>query len=417
MPLLDEWHPVGEEDQAIKDAFGKVLIEGPNSFVKGEPESPTFILKTKGYYDLQLYVLGGIRFPDSNAKFEGFYPKKGVQVLEDIDPGIHDFTRDTVVSIAQQCKDFVEKGLGRLTTLASGTITYAEEAMGLLKLEGETSFRDQIPILLDPKYKTQPKDDEFKEALEGATMVLNRLREIAKEKQGDTLGVVDLLTAFVVKTTENKREAELLQQQFRDGPVIDRITKDKRIDKNGNPIKPFTELLDAEINRLQNEIEEEIKRAAYERDVMAKHDGNVFAGADGDIIGAIMDAYTYHLAQKKYNEMIELEKTHTKEQTDVRRYITMVRALLLHMETLVPQMGKALKAAEELHDLFKSQAQNFDTLSMKLGGIQTGVDAEALKYRKAWITTNIDKSVQKLEEIKQAALEFDKTAKITVVDG
>jgi hypothetical protein len=49
-----------------------------------------------------------------------------------------------------------------IATLASGTITYAEEAMGLLKLEGETSFKDQIPVLLDPKYKTQPKDDEFK---------------------------------------------------------------------------------------------------------------------------------------------------------------------------------------------------------------------------------------------------------------
>ncbi|GFF68613.1 hypothetical protein IFM47457_02123 [Aspergillus lentulus] len=29
--LADEWHPVGEDGKAIKDAFGKVLIEGPNS--------------------------------------------------------------------------------------------------------------------------------------------------------------------------------------------------------------------------------------------------------------------------------------------------------------------------------------------------------------------------------------------------
>jgi hypothetical protein len=46
----DNWYPVGEDDKAIKDAFGKILIEGPNSFVKGEPDSPSFILKTKGYY-------------------------------------------------------------------------------------------------------------------------------------------------------------------------------------------------------------------------------------------------------------------------------------------------------------------------------------------------------------------------------
>jgi hypothetical protein len=50
--ILDDWHPVSEDDKAIKDAFGKVLIEGPNSFVKGESESPSFILKTKGYYGL-----------------------------------------------------------------------------------------------------------------------------------------------------------------------------------------------------------------------------------------------------------------------------------------------------------------------------------------------------------------------------
>jgi hypothetical protein len=63
----------------------------------------------------------------------------------------------------------------------------------------------------------------------------------------------------VVKTSKDKKEAELLQQQFRDGPVIDRITKEKRIDKNGQPIKPFTKLLDAEIVRLQEEIEREIE--------------------------------------------------------------------------------------------------------------------------------------------------------------
>jgi hypothetical protein len=73
----------------------------------------------------------------------------------------------------------------------------------------------------------------------------------------------------VVKTSKDKKEAELLQRQFRDGPVIDRITREKRIDKNGQPIKPFTKLLDAEIVRLQEEIEKEIERASYERDVMA----------------------------------------------------------------------------------------------------------------------------------------------------
>jgi hypothetical protein len=69
------------------------------------------------------------------------------------------------------------------------------------------------------------------------------------------------------------------------------------------------------------------------------------------------------------------------------------------METLVPQMAKALEAAEELQELFKTQADNFDKLRLKLAGIQEGVDAQGLKWRKAWITTNIDKSVQKLEEV------------------
>jgi hypothetical protein len=130
-----------------------------------------------------------------------------------------------------------------------------------------------------------------------------------------------------------------------------------------------------------------------------KHEPKSFAAAEGDFIGVIMDAYTYYLAEKKYNGMLELEKAHTKEKTDVRRYIPMVRALLLHMETLVPPDAKALEAAEELQELFKTQADNFDKLRLKLAGIQEGVDAQGLKWRKAWITTNIDKSVQKLEEV------------------
>jgi hypothetical protein len=34
--------------------------------------------------------LGVSDSPDSDRKFESVYPKKAVQVLEDIDPGIHE---------------------------------------------------------------------------------------------------------------------------------------------------------------------------------------------------------------------------------------------------------------------------------------------------------------------------------------
>lgn len=67
--------------------------------------------------------------------------------------------------------------------------------MDMLKLEPETNFKAQLAVLLDPKYKTAPKDQAFDEAREGASMALEQLRDTAREKMQDAEDMVALLTA------------------------------------------------------------------------------------------------------------------------------------------------------------------------------------------------------------------------------
>jgi hypothetical protein len=70
--------------------------------------------------------------------------------------------------------------------------------MNLLKREEETNFKAQIAVLLDEKYKTQPKDDAFNEALEGAKMALDQLQTTARDKKEDAEKMVALLVAVSV---------------------------------------------------------------------------------------------------------------------------------------------------------------------------------------------------------------------------
>lgn len=62
-------------------------------------------------------------------------------------------------------------------------------------------------------------------------------------------------------------------------------------------------------------------------------------------------------------------------------------------------MTKAIAAMKELQGLFNSQQLSFDIIIQDLDGIDKGVEASALKWRKAWIEKRIDKAVAKYQEV------------------
>jgi hypothetical protein len=74
----------------------------------------------------------------------------------------------------------------------------------------------------------------------------------------------------MMRTDDDKKNLQILRKQFCDGP-IDRDTNERLTDGHGKLVQPFTKLMDAEVLRLQEEIEQEIKRMSYESDVMVCH--------------------------------------------------------------------------------------------------------------------------------------------------
>lgn len=408
--MSEEWKPNDQDELKSKEAFEMALVDSPNSVVKERPDQSTnrFILQTDGFHDLQRYVKSGMRFPKTKDAFEKDLPESYFKSLSDIDSGIFAFTRDSIVSISANCNDFNSNGLGKLVTSANGAIAYATEAMDMLKLEPETNFKAQLAVLLDPKYKTAPKDQAFDEAREGASMALEQLRDTAREKMQDAEDMVALLTAFHNKTAADEKNAILLKQQYFDGPVIKIQSKQE--------IKgqiPYSGFLNAEVARLLKLINDSVtkKDDAYSRWDKAK-DGAIvsaFLGVFGWIASGILTDQAIK-ARAQYDDLVKQIEKDQAEQAVTVKLMECINTVLFQMKDLLPMMTKALAAMKELQGLFNSQHVSFDIILQDLGGIDKGVKASALKWRKAWIEERIDKAVAKYQEIKETAKEFQRSA-------
>ncbi|KXG46533.1 uncharacterized protein PGRI_053890 [Penicillium griseofulvum] len=413
--VQDEWNPAHQDQLDFKILFQKALVDGPGEFVKESSNgSSAFILKESGFHDLQAYVISGSEFSRSDFDFGRRYPKSAAQVLEAVDHGIYEFTQSSVISMARNCHDFKTDGLNQLVTSANGTISFADDALDQLKYNGQSSLLAQFKILLDEKYLEGPKDTAFTDAQTMANLAIDQMINTAADTGKDIGSVLNVLSNFMMRTDEDKKNLQILRKQFCDGP-IDRDTNERLRDGHGKLVQPFTKLMDAEVLRLQEEIEQEIKRMKYESDVMDKTTGTFFLGAEGDLFGVINDLYTYDLAKKKYDEMMALETKHKQEKVELRRLITVVRVLLLQIDLLVPQMVKALEAMEYLHSLFNSQELNFRRLKTKLNALNAGVKTNEYNPRRMWINGNLKYAVNKFEEIKKTASEFQQSAKLVVV--
>ncbi|OJJ84612.1 uncharacterized protein ASPGLDRAFT_81884 [Aspergillus glaucus CBS 516.65] len=408
--MSEEWKPSDQYEAKSKEAFEKALVESPNSVVKERPDQSTnrFILQTDGFHDLQRYVMSGMQFPETKDDFERNLPESYFKSLNDIDSGIFTFTRDSIVSISANCNDFNNNGLGKLVTSANGVIAYATEAMGMLKLEPETNFKAQVAVLLDPKYKDGPKDQAFDEAREGAKMALEQLRDTARDKKEDAEAMVTLLTAFHNKTVLDENNAKLLKQEYFDGPVIN--VKTKQEIKNQ---KPYSEFLNAEMTRLLKSINESVTKRddAYSKWDTAK-DGAIISiplGILGWIAGGILTDIAMK-AKAQYDKLVIQIAADRAEEAVTVKLMEYINTIIFQMKDLLPMMTRALAAMKELQALFNSQELNFQYIIQDLDGIEKGVEASALKWRKSWIERNIDKAVAKYQEIKETAEEFQRSA-------
>ncbi|KAH7007636.1 hypothetical protein EDB80DRAFT_718921 [Ilyonectria destructans] len=412
-----QWEPENEHENQLKAALEKVLISSPSSVITKAPDNKTnrFILQTQGYHDLYLYVVEGITFTDSIAEFEKQFTKSTFAVVDKIDVSAYDLLRDSTVNIAKHCKEFNSNGLGRLTTSANGAIAYADHCIGLMKEKADISLYNAFQVLLDEKYVTKPKDDAFEEAVESATLAVQALQKSAKEKAEDAKAMVGLLQAFYTQTDGDVKKVETIEKKFLTGPK-DPVTRQRKVKPDGNLQEPYSEVMDADVTRLQKEITQSITRRDEENDKWAAaRDKAIGMGVGGVFlvwlwIGSGVETDKAIKAKAKYDEMVTLITKDNQEKADLVKVLELVRALVNHFHLLLPKMQTALKAMKELQNLFNEQDLNFQLILNKLTDLQTGVSAKGQRARKNRISTAIDEAVEKFKEIKELGEEFKRGA-------
>ncbi|KAL6416203.1 hypothetical protein AUP68_00417 [Ilyonectria robusta] len=412
-----QWEPENEGESQLKTALENVLISSPSSVITKAPDNKTnrFILQTQGYHDLYLYVVEGITFTDSTAEFEKQFTKSTFAVVDKIDISAYDLLRDTTVSVAKHCKEFNSNGLGKLTTSANGAIAYADHCIGLMKEKADISLYNAFQVLLDEKYVTQPKDNAFEEAVESATLAVQALQKSAKEKAEDAKAMVALLQAFYTQTDGDVKKVGTIEEKFLTGPK-DPVTGQRKVKSDGTLQEPYSEVMDAEVARLQTEITNSITRRDEENDKWATaRDKAIGLGVGGVFlvwlwIGSGVETDKAIKAKNKYDEMVTLITKDSQDKADLVKVLELVRALVNHFHALLPKMQTALTAMKELQNLFNEQNLNFQLILNKLTDLQTGVSAKGQRARKNWITTAIDEAVEKFKEIKDLGEEFKRGA-------
>ncbi|KAI8625821.1 hypothetical protein F5Y19DRAFT_448904 [Xylariaceae sp. FL1651] len=412
-----QWIPETESEAKLKTALETALITSPSSVITTSPDkkSNRFILQTQGYHDLYLYVSEGIKFTDTKEQFEKDFTKKVFATVNDIDPQAYDQLRDTTVNVATHCKDFNTNGLGRLTTSANGAIAYSEHAIDLLKGKADMDLYNAFQVLLAEKYATSPKDDAFEEALETAELAVKSLQKSAKSGAEDAKNMVDLLQSFYTKTDNDLKAVQLVEHNFLTGP-LDPTTGKRKLKSDGKEQEPYSDVLDAEINRLQGQISKDLVSKKEAHDQWEKsRDAAIGYGVAGWFvfwfwIGSGIETSNAIKAKKQYDDLVAKIIEEKQEKADIVRVLELVRGLVNHFEELLPKMEKALAAMTELHKLFQAQDLNFQQVGSSLTDLQTGVSAKGWRNRKIWIENAIDEAVEKFKEIKDLGEEFNRGA-------
>ncbi|KAI0097176.1 hypothetical protein GGR51DRAFT_566723 [Nemania sp. FL0031] len=386
-----EWTPVDASDKELKSAFSAALVASPSSVIVRAPDGKTnrFILQTNGYHDIYLYVVEGIKFISSKDEFEKTFPKSAFATVNIIDGIAYNFLRDSTTSISAHTADFNANGLGRLITSANGAIAYADHCIGLLKEKTDMSLYKHLDIILDEKYKTPPMDGAFMEAVELARMAVQSLSKVAKEKAEDAKTMVALLKKFHTLTTNDAKNVEAIQQDWLKG------SKQKR---------PYCEIMDEEVTRLQKQILDSQKKRDEENDKWAAaRDKAITLGVLGIFciwmqIGTGIETDKAIRAKNEYNRLVDLIKKDEGDRAVIVSVLELVRGMIMHLENILPKMRQAITAMEELQGLFTEQDLNFQIVDQKLGVMQNGIEGKSFKARKLWILSSIDDAVEKFVE-------------------
>ncbi|KAF3922703.1 hypothetical protein ABW21_db0205083 [Orbilia brochopaga] len=389
MGVTINFQPTTEEDKQLVQAVSK--LAGSPADVFTTYTAPTgqvkdkFILHSKGIIDLQKYVLMGMQFPSDNAKFETKMPQSSFSIISKIDESLWARTRDQFVEISVSCKKFHDNYLYTIVNSASTTRNYASRALRHLSQAKYVNLRENLLILLDPKYR-KSKDEDYDDA----------------ESKAEIFNVLKSIRAFRGETAELKKKVGTLTASY----------DMKRTMKDGSQ-KNISEAVDAEHARVLKDLEGAERDEKSENKTKSDVDGAArilitISFPPTILAGSIMLAVSkFKLEDDVANARNRVQNLDT-EKAAAAKLITYVAALKSQFKTIDDTMQKAITAMEDLTALFDNQEASFEEMIKATGSIRTDMDEVVYKARRGGIIDGVDIAINNIAKLQTSADEFMK---------
>ncbi|KAK6344286.1 hypothetical protein TWF696_007927 [Orbilia brochopaga] len=403
MGIKINFEPTTPEDKLLVDAVSKLAGSPQDVFTTytaptGEVKDK-FILNSKGITDLQRYILMGMQFPSDNDKFETKMPASSFSIITKIDDTIWKRTRDQFVEISVSCKKFHDEKLFRIANSASTTRNYASRALHHLSQSKYVNLRENLLILLDPKYR-RTKDDDYEDARDTAAATLNKLKLDAAESRADIVEVINSLKAF-------RSETELL----RDKVIKLAEAYDQKRTMPDSTHKTISEAVDAEHDRVLKDLENAESAAEKEEEYKVGIDiGSYLLLTIGDaplsITGGILSAFSKYKLEDTVIAARNRVKNLDKQKAASAKLITYIAALKAQFKTIDDTMGRAIKAMEDLGTLFDDQQASFEELGRAMAAVRSDMEESVYKARRGGIIDGVDIAINNLGKLKTSADEF-----------
>ncbi|KAH4019275.1 hypothetical protein HBI81_192440 [Parastagonospora nodorum] len=166
-----------------------------------------FLLNTKAFIDLQLYLKAALRLPGTIDRFDLEFPRKMFENYKDTKtPVLYDLMCRTLVDIQNHCFDFQNNTLGPMVSLAGYIGNYAETAgkRSVELLAAMNVIQDGASNLEDPKVK---------EAVETAMIICLELSDEARQSNEKCAAFVKQLGTFKTITGIDKERLNTLNER------------------------------------------------------------------------------------------------------------------------------------------------------------------------------------------------------------
>jgi hypothetical protein len=118
----------------------------------------------------------------------------------------------------------------------------------------------------------------------------------------------------------------------------------------------------------------------------------------GWIAMSVLAAQADSLMKAHTSLVAQIDKMRT-ENAETLRIVQQVGVMIEQCLDVEGKMGTAIKAMEDLSELFGNHATCYDKIALYLGGMNLGVKSDSAVNRRVFVTKNLDKAVEYLKDV------------------